>query len=138
MKVGNKEIKLYYSNLAARELDELCGGTKNLRSLLVGTEEKPIDHIQRLFNIAKIIRILANGEVTRHNTEVHYGIADGEMLDKYTDEFFEAVLDATKINEYFSEAVAAMRRDSSFEIPEGVKLSESDEDLEEIEAEKNP
>jgi hypothetical protein len=138
MKVGNKEIKLYYSNLAARELDEFCGGTKNLPNMLAGTKENPVSYAERISNISKIITILANGEITRHNTEVQYGIADGEKLEKYPVEFFEAVLDASKINEYFKEAVAAMRRDSSFEVPEGVKLTESDEDLEEIEAEKNP
>lgn len=138
MKVGNKEIKLYYSNLAAREIDELCGGIKNLKSLFVRTDGNIVNHVERVSNVAKLIRILANGEITRHNTEVHYGIADGEILDKYTDEFFDAVLDASRVDEYFMEAIAAIKRDSSFEVPEGVKLTESDEDLEEIEAEKNP
>lgn len=138
MKLGNKEIKLFYSNLAVRELDEMCGGIKNISTFISGNPEEPVSMTEQISNVAKIVRILANAEVTRHNTEIDLGIADGERLEKYNDEMFETLLDASKAAEYLYEVLEVMGLASKFEIPNGVKLNEADADLEEIEAEKNP
>lgn len=138
MKLGNREIKLFYSNLAARDLEELCGGIKNISTFISGEPDKPASITEQLANVAKIIRILANAEITRHNAEISLGVIDGEKLEKYDDETFEMLLDASKAAEYLYEVLEVMGLASKFEIPEGVKLGETDVDLEEIEAEKNP
>lgn len=139
MKIGNLEIKLYYSNLAARELSELCGGLNKIGTLLRGEdEEHPISVIEQQANIAKLIRILANAEITKHNCEIALGIQDGEKKEKWKDEDLEMLLDASKLDEYLYEIFETMGLASKFVIPDSVKLSEPDIDLEEIEKEKNP
>lgn len=139
MKIGNQEIKLYYSNLAARELSELCGGMKNIGKLLRGEDEDhPLDVIEQQANIAKLVRILANGEITRYNCEIALGISDGEKKEKYNDEDLECLLDASKLDEYLMEIFECMGLASKFVVPDSLKLSDPDIDLEEIEAEKNP
>lgn len=138
MKVGNKEIKLFYSNLAAREISELCGGMKNFGVLLKDAEGNQLDKAVQLSNIAKIIRILANAEIARANKEIDLGISDGVKQEKFNDEDLEVILDATKVDDYLMEVFSCMRGDSKFVVPDGLKITEADEDLEEIEAEKNP
>ena len=138
MKIGNKEIKLYYSNLAERDLVELCGGIKSIKSLFYKEDGTALDPYEQHSNVIKLVRILANGEVVKHNSEIALGLSDGEKKEKLTDEMLEAVLDVAKMDDYLMECFRIMGLASAFEVPENVKLEESDADLAEIEAEKNP
>lgn len=138
MKIGNIEIKLFYSNLAARDLNELCGDLKNIGSLFRGENGENLSAVEEYSNIIKLIRILANAAITRDNREIELGMRDGVKKEKYTDEVLEEILDMSKAADYLMEVLDVMGLASKFEIPEGVKMSSPDIDLEEIEAERNP
>ena len=138
MKIGNKEVKLYYSNLAAKELDELCGGIQNIGSLFKREEGQPVDLMKDYKNMISIIRILANANIAKENSEIALGMRDGEKQQKFTDEMLESLLDLSHISEYLEEALRCMGLASAFEVPDDLKLEEPDEDLEEINAERNP
>lgn len=138
MKIGNKEVKLYYSNLAARDLNDLCGGIQNIGSLFKREEGQPVDLMKDYKNMISIIRILANANITKENCEIALGMRDGEKQEKFTDEMLESLLDLSHISEYLEEALRCMGLASAFEVPDDLKLEEPDEDLEEINAEKNP
>lgn len=133
MKVNDKEIKLFYSNLAVKEIEELCGGMHNLGELFrKGTVA------EQYSGLVSLIRILANANVTKENCEISLGMRDGEKKEKYTDDVIEALLDISKTEEYLNEVFKVMGLASKFEMPEGMKMQSADVDLEEIEAERNP
>ena len=135
MKLGNKEIKLFYNVYAVQELTEMCGGAmKNIGSLLRDVN----DVSERIYNIVKLIRALANGEIGRNNKLIEMGVIDGEIQERYTDEDLYMLIDVSKIDEYLMEVFEVMGLASKFVMPDGYQISEPDIDLEEIEAEKNP
>lgn len=139
MKLGNKEIKLFYSNYAVQELTELCGGKmNNIGSLLRGSENEEMDASERINNIVKLVRVLANGEIARNNKLIELGIIDGEKQERFTDEDISMLVDVSKIDEYLMEVFEVMGLASKFVTPNNLQLTEPDLDLEEIESEKNP
>lgn len=138
MKIGNQEVKLFYNNLAAREINELCGGIKNMSTLLTGKDGEELELTEQFSNITKLIRILLNANITKENCEIALGMRDGEKKEKFSDETLEALLDLSKIREYITEALECMGLASQFEIPDNVKLESPDLDLEELKAEQNP
>lgn len=138
MKVGNKEIKLYYSNLASRQISEMLGGIKNFARLLRDENGEALEITEQYTNIMKLLCILANAEIARFNREIALGIRDDEKKEKFTVEDFEELLDISKADEYLMEALEVMGLASKFETPDNIKMESRDRDLEEIEAEKNP
>lgn len=138
MKIGNQELKLFYSNLAAREINELCGGIKNMSTLLTGKDGEELELTEQFSNITKLIRILLNANITKENCEISLGMRDGEKKEKFSDETLETLLDLSKIREYITEVLECMGLASQFEVPDGIKLESPDLDLEELEAEQNP
>lgn len=138
MKIGNQELKLFYSNLAAREINELCGGIKNMSTLLTGKDGEGLELTEQFSNITKLIRILLNANITKENCEISLGMRDGEKKEKFSDETLETLLDLSKIREYIPEVLECMGLASQFEVPDGIKLESPDLDLEELEAEQNP
>lgn len=138
MKIGNTEIKLYYNNQAAQEISELCGGSNNLSALVFDSEGNPVEPLKQLENVAKLVRILANNEIRKNNMLIKMGVLTGEPKEEYTDEQFSVILDASMVGNYFTECIDTIRKDSTFAVPDSVKMTEPDIDLEEIEAEKNP
>lgn len=138
MKIGNQEVKLFYSNLAAREINELCGGIKNMSTLLTGKDGEELELTEQFSNVTKLIRILLNANITKENCEISLGMRDGEKKEKFSDETLETLLDLSKIREYITEFLECMGLASQFEVPDGIKLESPDLDLEELEAEQNP
>lgn len=138
MKIGNKEIKLFYNNQAAAEVKELCNNQENVSVLIFDENGDSRESLEQLSNVSKLIRILANAEVAKNNMLIDMGVIDEAKQEKYTDQQFEVVMDASMIGEYFKEALEVMGIASRFEVPEEIKLTSGDTDLEELEAEKNP
>lgn len=138
MKIGNKEIKLFYNNQAAAEVKELCNNQDNVSVLIFDENGESRESLEQLSNVSKLIRILANAEVAKNNMLIDMGVIDEAKQEKYTDQQFEVVMDAGMIGEYFKEALEVMGIASRFEVPEEIKLTSGDTDLEELEAEKNP
>ena len=60
MKIGNKEVKLYYSNLAARDLNDLCGGIQNIGSLFKREEGQPVDLMKDYKNMISIFSLTSS------------------------------------------------------------------------------
>ena len=138
MKIGNLEIKLFYSNLAVREINELCGGVAKISNLFEDENGNHVPYEVEISNIIKLILILANANITKENCEKRLGIADGEEKPKFTYEELEQMIDIGRLGEYTQEIMSAMGLASKFEVPDGLKITEQDIDLDEIEAEKNP
>lgn len=138
MKIGNTEIKLYYNNQAATEVSELCGGLREFGRLISDENGKALDVLEQLSNIAKLVRILANNEIRRTNLLIKMGVLGGDIKEEFTDEQFAVLLDASKLDEYFTECLQVMGLASQFIVPDEVKMTDPDYDLEELEAEKNP
>ena len=138
MKIGNIEVKLYYSNLAVREINELCGGVAKISTLFRDENGNSVPYETEVNNTIKLILILANAGIKKDNWEKRNMISDGEEKPLLTFEDLEALLDIGKLNEYTKEIMEAMGLASKFEVPDGLKLTEPDIDLDEIEAEKNP
>lgn len=138
MKIGNHEVKLYYSNLAVREINELCGGVSKISTLFTDENGNAVPYETEVNNIIKLILILANAGIKKDNWEKRNMIADGEEQPLLTFEDLEQIIDISKLNDYTKEIMEAMGLASKFEVPDGIKLTEPDLDLEEIEAEKNP
>lgn len=134
MKLGKLELELYYNNQAVRELESLCGGDmKNLDKLM--SSEKAVS--EQVSSLSQIIAILANGAVMKHNTEIALGLADGEKKERIKAEDLEMLIDIADMQNTMKEVFSAMGAASKFEVPNNVKLAETDVDLEEIEKEKN-
>jgi hypothetical protein len=138
MKIGNIEVKLYYSNLAVREINELCGGVAKISTLFTDENGNPVPYETEVNNIIKLILILANAGIKKDNWEKRNMISDGEEKPLLTFEDLEQIIDISKLSEYTKEIMEAMGLASKFEVPDGLKLTEPDIDLDEIEAEKNP
>ena len=81
---------------------------------------------------------LPNANITKENCEIALGMRDGEKQEKLTDEMLESLIDLSHITEYLEEALVHGCLQAPFEVPDDLKLEEPDEDLEEINAEKNP
>ena len=138
MTIGNKTIKLFYNNQAASEISDLTGSGNSVRSLIFDSEDNAYDVLTQHKNVSMLVRILANNEIRRNNMLVNMGVLSGDIQEEYTDEQFNILLDASKYDEYFAECLKVMGFASQFTVPDSVKMSEPDYDLEEIEAEKNP
>lgn len=138
MKSGNIELKLFYSNWAAKELTELCGGLANIGSLFAGESGEERDIAEIYDNIVKLVCILANANIIKENSEIALGMRNGEKKQLLEPEVLSNILDMSKGGEYLLECLDVMGLASKFEMPDGMKVEEKDIDLEEIEAEKNP
>lgn len=138
MKIGNSEINLYYNNQAAQEISEITGSGNSVRSLIFDSEDNAYDVLTQHKNVAKLILILANNGIRRTNMLINMGVLSGEIQKEYTAEQFDVLLDASKYGEYLAECLEVMGFASQFSVPDSVKMTEPDIDLEEIEAEKNP
>ena len=110
--------------------------TRNMLSLIENGNAVPYE--TEVNNIIKLILILANAGIKKDNWEKRNMIADGEEQPLLTFEDLEQIIDISKLNDYTKEIMEAMGLASKFEVPDGIKLTEPDLDLEEIEAEKNP
>lgn len=133
MKLGKLDLELFYSNIAVREIESLCGGSmKNLGTLF---ENKTIS--EEMTSVAQIITILANAAVLKHNQEVVLGLSFEDKKEKYDVEVIETMMDVGNMREYMAEMFEVMGAGSKFSVPDGIRLSEPDIDLEDIEKEKN-
>ena len=138
MKLGNTEVKLFYSNWAVRELTELCGGLQNIGRLFNDENGASLDTATVYTNVIKLVRILANANIIKENSEKALGMREGEKKELIDEETMSNILDMSKASDYLLECLDVMGLASKFEVPDGVKLESADIDLEEIEAEKNP
>lgn len=138
MKIGTREIKLLYSNLAVKQINELCGGVAKMSTLFNDENGDPVSYETEVENVIKLILILANAGITRDNWEKRNMIAGGEEQPLLTFEDLEQIIDVSKMREYTKEIMETLGLASKFEVPDGLKLTEPDLDLDEIEAEKNP
>ena len=138
MKLGNTEVKLFYSNWAVRELTELCGGLQNIGRLFNNENGESLDTTTVYMNVIKLVRILANANIIKENSEIALGMREGEKKELIDEETMSNILDMSKASDYLLECLDVMGLASKFEVPDGVKLESADIDLEEIEAEKNP
>ena len=138
MKLGNTEVKLFYSNWAVRELTELCGGLQNIGRLFNNENGESLDTTTVYMNVIKLVRILANANFIKENSEIALGMREGEKKELIDEETMSNILDMSKASDYLLECLDVMGLASKFEVPDGVKLESADIDLEEIEAEKNP
>lgn len=134
MKLGNYEVPLYYSNVAVRKLEELCGGELKDLGTLFGEGKKTSEQMS---SIAQIIAILANAAVLKHNQEIALGLSLEEKKEEITAETVEVLMDVGSMEEYMNEIFSVMNKGSKFVTPDNIKLAETDLDLEEIEKEKN-
>ncbi|MBP0962092.1 MAG: hypothetical protein J5864_08105 [Oscillospiraceae bacterium] len=138
MKLGITEVKLFYSNWAVRELTELCGGLQNIGRLFNNENGESLDTTTVYMNVIKLVRILANANIIKENSEIALGMREGEKKELIDEETMSNILDMSKASDYLLECLDVMGLASKFEVPDGVKLESADIDLEEIEAEKNP
>ena len=138
MTTGTLELKLFYSNWAAKELTDLCGGLENIGTLFAGEDGEDQDISLIYDNIVKLVCILANANIIKENSEIALGMRKGEKKELLDVEIMSNILDMSKGGEYLLECLNVMGLASKFEMPDGMKTEEKDIDLEEIEAEKNP
>lgn len=138
MTTGTLELKLFYSNWAAKELTELCGGLENIGTLFAREDGEDQDISLIYDNIVKLVCILANANIIKENSEIALGMRKGEKKELLDAEMMSNILDMSKGGEYLLECLKVMGLASKFEMPDGMKTEEKDIDLEEIEAEKNP
>lgn len=138
MTTGTLELKLFYSNWAAKELTDLCGGLENIGTLFAGEDGEDQDISLIYDNIVKLVCILANANIIKENSEIALGMRKGEKKELFDAEIMSNILDMSKGGEYLLECLKVMGLASKFEMPDGMKTEEKDIDLEEIEAEKNP
>lgn len=138
MTTGTLELKLFYSNWAAKELTDLCGGLENIGTLFAGEDGEDQDISLIYDNIVKLVCILANANIIKENSEIALGMRKGEKKELLDAEMMSNILDMSKGGEYLLECLKVMGLASKFEMPDGMKTEEKDIDLEEIEAEKNP
>ena len=138
MTTGTLELKLFYSNWAAKELTDLCGGLENIGTLFAGEDGEDQDISLIYDNIVKLVCILTNANIIKENSEIALGMRKGEKKELLDAEMMSNILDMSKGGEYLLECLKVMGLASKFEMPDGMKTEEKDIDREEIEAEKNP
>lgn len=138
MKLGNSEIKLFYSNWAVRELTELCGGLQNIGKLFNDEEGNLLEAVTMYQNVIKLVCILANANIIKENSEIALGMRQGDKKEMLDEETLSNVLDMSKASDYLLECLDVMGLASKFEMPDGMKMESADVDLEEILEEQNP
>lgn len=138
MKIGNQEIKLFYSNWAVLKLTELCGGLEKIGLLFNDENGQSLDVTTVYSNIVKLVTILANANIIKENSWIASGLEKGEKKELFDEETMSNILDLSKVSDYVLECLDVMGLASKFEMPDGMKFESGDEDLEEILAEQNP
>jgi hypothetical protein len=138
MTTGTLEFKLFYSNWAAKELTDLCGGLENIGTLFAGEDGEDQDISLIYDNIVKLVCILAKRKHYQGKFRDSTRNAQGRKKELLDAEMMSNILDMSKGGEYLLECLKVMGLASKFEMPDGMKTEEKDIDLEEIEAEKNP
>lgn len=138
MKLGNSEIKLFYSNWAVRELTELCGGLQNIGKLFNDEEGNLLEAVTMYQNVIKLVCILANANIIKENSEIALGMRQGDKKEMFDEETLSNILDMSKASDYLLECLDVMGLASKFEMPDGMKMESADVDLEEILEEQNP
>lgn len=131
IKLGSKDIELYYSTKAMLDIEKRCGDTKNIGEWLAVEGSTG----ETLAKFAGILTDLANGAVFKHNAEVSLGMIDGEKQKFYDETTISALLTPADLITAKETIFGVINDGMSYETPEGIP--EPDPDLAEVESEKN-
>lgn len=132
--LNGHKFEMYYSTWAMRQLTELVGGDlMNIGEWL--SEGAQCDIIEKY---SQVITILINGGIAKSNADIEFGFAEGQKKPFIKTQYIMMVISAGELLEYQADIFGALNGGNDFEIPENVKISETDIDLAEIENEKNP
>lgn len=135
MKIGKLDFEGFMSTSALLNIQKECGG--DVDTLETWLTDKNITTGEQLQRICRIITILANGYVFKHNKEVDRGLTTGVKLETWEYEDFECLLGIQDFQEAFEAVFGTIYEASDVVLPEGIQAKEKDEILEEIEEAKN-
>ena len=132
--LNERKFEMYYSTWAMRQLTDLIGGDL----MKIGEWLSEGDQCNIIEKYSKVIAILINGGIAKSNADIDFGFAEGEKKPFIKAEYIMMVISAGELLEYQADIFGALNGGNDFEIPENIKMSETDIDLVEIENEKNP
>lgn len=141
IEIDEKKIELFFFTRTLIKISDRIGGDiSELGKWLGGDPDNSGDKggniVETLSKFSLIIADLANGAITKHNTDIALGLEQGEKKQFYPDDYFIDVLNVSDILTYKKEIFEALNMGADYEIPEGVEVQEKDPDLAEIEREK--
>lgn len=133
IEIDGKEYELYFSTWALLRISDRCGGDIEKLGDWLGKGKTG----EMLSKYNAVITDLANGAVTKHNTDIVFGFEQGEKKELFPDDYFINVMQVSDIMKYREEIFRTLNMGTDYEIPEGVEVQEKDPELAELEREKN-
>ena len=129
------KIPLCYNVKAMNDIEAEFGG--DFKNLTDWIGDSKISTGEKMRRTSTLIAHLANGAVLKNNQEIVLGLKDGEKKPFYEKKFFEAIINPLKLPEYMSAVYQELSDSTQVSVPDNVNMKPEDEELAEIEAEKN-
>ncbi len=135
IEIDGVQIPLCYNVKAMMDIEEECGG--DLQKLTEWAGGENVSTGEKMSRTSTLITHLANGAVLKHNQEIALGLKDGEKKKFYEKDFFIAMINPNRLTEYMGAVYQELSDGTTVSVPDGVRVQAEDEELAEIEAEKN-
>lgn len=130
--IDGHEIDLLFNIKASMEIADICGGD-------IGDLSEKINEVKGTKKIeffAKIICALANGAISKINSDIDYGFECQEKKQFFKLDYFMSNMTFAEMEKYSVAMYTAIIGGSEFTVPDGVKFEEKDPVLQEIEDER--
>ena len=133
IKLSDREFEAMYSTRAMMNVAEMCGGDLKLLPEYMKADG---NNVVAMIRLCKIIAELINGAIAARNSDILFGLANGEKKPFITADMLIDIITPGEVVTAQGNVYEIIGLCSEFELPEGIKLEEKDVDLEEIKAEQ--
>ena len=133
IKLSDREFEAMYSTRAMMNVAEMCGGDLNLLPEFMKADGNKIEVMNRL---CLVMAELINGAIAARNADILFGLANGEKKPFITADMLIDVITPGEVVEAQQNVYEVIGICSEFNLPEGIKIEETDADLAEIKAEQ--
>lgn len=130
--IDEHEIELLFNVKASMEIADICGG--DIGNL--GNKINELKGVEQIAFFAKIICALANGAISKRNSDIDYGFESGEKKPFFKLDYFMANMTFAEMDNYSVAMYSTIIGGSAFTVPDGVNMEEKDPVLQEIEEER--
>ena len=133
IKLSDREFEAMYSTRAMMNVAEMCGGDLNLLPEFMKADGNKIEVMNRL---CLVMAELINGAIAARNADILFGLANGEKKPLINADMLIDVITPGEVVEAQQNVYEVIGICSEFNLPEGIKIEETDADLAEIKAEQ--
>ena len=133
IKLSDREFEAMYSTRAMMKIAEMCGGDLQLLPEFLKADGNNVEVMHRL---CRIITELINGAAAARNAEIDFGLEQGEKRKFITADMLMDIITPGEVVTAQNSVYGIIGLCSEFELPEGIKMEETDADLQEMKAEQ--